>query len=145
VSALRTGLRFLLAHHFEADLDRCVRLGPVPVCARCLALYPVLLATFAMNFLLAAPRELAIDPLWIFLPPWPAYVDWAAGRYDPRSGTNARRLVTGAFAGLGLGRLLYVLSLWPSDGRPILLLALLTTACLVTEVKARRYREEIGP
>ena len=141
---LRSALRFLVAHHFEAELHRCVRLGPLPVCARCLALYPVLLATFVAQLALAAPQVVFLDPLSIFLPLWPAYLDWSAGRYDPASGSNRRRLATGAFAGLGLGRALYVLSLWPHDRRPVILLGLLTVSVVVTELKARRYRAEIG-
>ncbi len=143
-TAMRGVLRFLLSHHFEDELGRCFRVGGLHVCARCLGVYPVLAATFAALVLAGAPREHVLDPLWIFVLPGPAFFDWREGRYDPTQGSNLRRLVTGALAGLGFGRALYVLARWNDDPRPWILFGTLAVLAAWVELRSRRYRNELG-
>lgn len=106
-------LRFLLSHHRPEHYDRCVRIGGVWLCARCLAMYPPLLLGFVGELLLhgAYPDALAPRP-WeaaiLALLAVPALVDWIRGRIDPHSGTTASRMITGGLLGLSLGRTLYL-------------------------------------
>lgn len=99
---------FWLSHHHPDELDRCYRVGPLHVCARCLGTYPVLfaalLAQFRMRAPLEHPYELAVGVLLII----PATLDWAYGRSHPHRFSNLWRSFTGVLLGLGLARSLYI-------------------------------------
>ncbi len=99
---------FLLSHHPRGQLDRTVALGAVRVCARCLGTYPTLVIALVLQLLAQAPLESPLDPVLALGLVSPALVDWAWGCFDPRSGTNRLRLLTGALLGLSLARTLYV-------------------------------------
>ena len=98
---------FWLSHHYPDELDRCYRLGPVHVCARCLGTYPVLFALFAAQ--VVAPELLAAVglPLLLLLTA-PATLDWAYGRFRPHFGHNLWRSLTGALLGVALSRTLFL-------------------------------------
>ena len=100
-----------LSHHRRHQLDRCVWLPvgqkKIALCARCLGLYPVLLAVLALQ-IAAGLRPLGPLDWWIVLAGVaPALMDWALGRLGSR-GNNALRVTTGAIAGVALGRALYL-------------------------------------
>jgi uncharacterized membrane protein len=99
---------FWLSHHFDDELDRCYRVGSVPVCARCLGTYPVLFAVFFAQFALHAPLAHPWDlPVGTALVA-PALLDWAFGRFHPHRFSNPWRTLTGVLLGVGLGRSLFI-------------------------------------
>ncbi|PCR89871.1 DUF2085 domain-containing protein [Natrinema ejinorense] len=105
---LREGLaetrRFALAHHLPSERYRCyspVLFGRrVHLCARCLGIYPGLLAGFLSQFLVL--RE-ANALLVVALFPLPALIDWAVTTFRDRRGYNGVRTATGALLGYGYG------------------------------------------
>jgi uncharacterized membrane protein len=99
---------FWLSHHHQDELDRCYRVGGVPVCARCLGTYPVLFAVLLLQFAVHAPLSHALDvPLGVALVV-PATLDWAWGRFHPHAFGNPWRSLTGVLLGLGLARSLFI-------------------------------------
>lgn len=99
---------FWLSHHHQDELHRTYALGKVRVCARCLGLYPVLLAAIAAQFAAGAPLESRHDgPLAVGLLV-PGLLDWAYGRFRPGAFSNPWRTATGVLLGVALGRTLYV-------------------------------------
>ncbi|WP_434380263.1 DUF2085 domain-containing protein [Melittangium boletus] len=99
---------FWLSHHHAEEYNRTYVLGGVRVCARCLGTYPVLLATLVGLFKLRAPLAWPWDIPVVLGLSLPAVVDWAVGRFRPRSGSNAVRTLTGVLLGLALGRSLFI-------------------------------------
>lgn len=102
----------LLAHHRPENAGRCVHLplgrSRLAVCARCLGLYPVLGATLAAQWALGIGPAGPVDLVLALALALPALLDWGAGWLDPRSGSNPRRLITGALLGLALSRSLWL-------------------------------------
>jgi uncharacterized membrane protein len=101
-------MSFWLSHHPKEEYHRTVSLLGARVCARCLGTYPTLFFALAAQFLVRAPLEWKGDG-WVTLGLFvPAVLDWAVGRFRPRLGSNAWRLVTGFALGVALGRSLYI-------------------------------------
>ena len=99
---------FWLSHHFHEEMGRCYRFGSVHVCARCLGTYPVLAVGLMAQFIAHAPLWHPLDlPAGVALV-LPATLDWAWGRFRPRSGSNPWRTLTGVLLGMGLGRSLFI-------------------------------------
>jgi uncharacterized membrane protein len=98
----------LLAHHRREEADRCVQLplGPlrIALCARCLGLYPTLVAALLVQAALAPPPLGAAE--WLLCLPglFPALLDWGLGWLGRRRGSNAMRVATGIALGISLGR-----------------------------------------
>lgn len=128
---------FALSHHRPADYHRCVAIGGVHLCARCLGLYPVLFSSIGVQIALRSPLHWAADPWIAFLLPAPAMVDWARGRLDPRTGTNFSRLLTGVLLGLSLGRTLYLHLRRPGFALTMAQLVAMAAIFLAVEVFAR--------
>jgi uncharacterized membrane protein len=95
---------FWLSHHYDDELDRCWRIGPLHVCARCLGTYPTLFAVFALQ--LKHPLDLPL-PIVLALT-LPATADWAYGRFRPHSGSNLWRTLTGILLGVALSQTLFL-------------------------------------
>ncbi len=102
VSAHR-GWRLLLSHHGPGEAHRCFRLsGRLALCARCLGLYPVLVAV--VGFEIGVHRfESEWRWLVVFSLVTPAVIDWSRSMLFGDRGSNLVRLLTGGLAGLGLG------------------------------------------
>ncbi len=133
--ALRRGpgfLGFLLAHHFTGELDHCYQIWlggkPVWLCSRCLGLYPVLLLVLGTEFYLTLGTAW-YDPVWLFVLPIPALVDWGLSRFDLWSGKNWIRTLTGALMGASLARTIYLNFQYPAEE-----LVMIQIACLVVFV-----------
>ncbi len=100
------GWRVLLSHHGAADLHHCFRIGSpdrgLHLCARCLALYPVLALTLGFE---AALWRFESEIRWLvaFTLVTPAVIDWSRSMLFASRGSNLARTVTGALAGVGLG------------------------------------------
>jgi uncharacterized membrane protein len=99
---------FWLSHHHPDELDRCYRVGPLHVCARCLGTYPVLFAALAVQFALHASLASSLDVSVGLALVAPATLDWAYGRFHPHRFSNPWRTFTGVLLGLGLGRSLFI-------------------------------------
>jgi uncharacterized membrane protein len=132
---------FWLSHHAPEELHRAYRVGRLHVCARCLGLYPVLLAALVIQFASRAPLSWRADG-WIAIPLFlPALADWASGRFFPALGTNVWRTVTGALLGVALGRTLYIHLQQPWPQWLILQVAIVTavaTPVILATYKRRR-------
>ena len=101
-------MSFWLSHHREDELHRTYAFGGARVCARCLGVYPVMFAAIAAQMAARAPLAWAWDGPWTLGLFAPAVLDWTVGRFAPRLGSNLWRTLTGALAGLALGRSLYI-------------------------------------
>ncbi len=113
--------RFLLAHHPPSQYDRCVRVGRLHLCTRCLGMYPPLIAGLAVQLVLTVHHAAALVARpwerWVLVGLMaPAAWDWIQGRLEPHRGTNRWRYVTGVLLGLGLARAVYLNARTPLHG-----------------------------
>ena len=143
------GWRFLLAHHRTPHLDRCVRIGRLHLCARCLGVYPVLVGAFGVQLWLhgrfpALLRGRDWEPYLFAVLVTPALIDWIRGRIDPTSGTNGIRILTGALLGLGLARALYLHARAPFTPPSLWMLVYVGAGALIGLAYARAHRDP-GP
>lgn len=106
VGELRKGLaetrKYLLAHHRPSEYHRCysphVAGRRVHICARCLGIYPGIVAgLFAYAFLPDGYSSV----LWVALLPLPALLDWTVTTFSGTEGFNPVRTATGALLGYG--------------------------------------------
>ncbi|MDJ1432455.1 DUF2085 domain-containing protein [Halostagnicola sp. A-GB9-2] len=109
---LRKGLSrtwpYLLSHHHPSEWYRCyspVIFGRrIHVCARCLGIYPGILAALVVSLFaggLAPSSTAALGIVLVF--PLPALLDWTATTFTGRRGHNGVRTVTGFLLGYGYG------------------------------------------
>ena len=103
-SALAATRPYVLSHHEPAEWDRCYAPAfggrRVRVCARCLGIYPGIVAGLLATLAGAsAPTGLAV----VALLPLPALVDWAVTAFTPRRGSNPVRTATGLALGYAYG------------------------------------------
>ncbi len=144
------GWRFLLAHHRAPHRDRCVRIAGLPVCARCLGVYPVLALAFGLQLWLHGRyadllRGRTWEPYLFAALVTPALLDWTRGRIDPASGTNRTRLLTGVLLGLGLARLLYLHARAPLSPPGLWMLVYLVAGALLGLAYAHAHRDPKPP
>ncbi|MBL8917442.1 MAG: DUF2085 domain-containing protein [Myxococcaceae bacterium] len=99
---------FWLSHHPPEEYDRCYRVGPLHVCARCLGVYPTLVVMLVALFAVRAPLEHPLDLPVVLCLTAPATLDWAFGRFRPHALSNLWRTFTGVLLGLALGRSLFI-------------------------------------
>ncbi|MGI5863306.1 MAG: DUF2085 domain-containing protein [Myxococcales bacterium] len=137
---------FLISHHAAENHHRCVPIGKWMVCARCLGLYPLLFALIGAQTALRAPTILPGDAFVALVLPLPALLDWARGRFNSRTGSNALRIATGLLLGVGLARTLYLHMREPFHRLAVLQLGLLLLAAAGVELAARlRPRPPVDP
>ena len=99
--------RFLLAHHWPEEYERCYRVAGLWVCARCLGLYPSL--AFMLAFQVSGwVTEVPLEPLFLYALPLPALISWTRHRVWHAQGSKPVSTITGAVLGVGLGRGLYL-------------------------------------
>jgi uncharacterized membrane protein len=99
---------FWLSHHAPEQVSRCYRFGQTFVCARCLGVYPVLVAAVLFQGVLKAPLHTEAD-VWLGLAlAAPATADWAYGQFRPQAFSNLWRTFTGILLGVSLGRSLFI-------------------------------------
>jgi uncharacterized membrane protein len=98
---------WLVAHHGpDEEEHHCLRLPlgrqGIPVCARCLALYPILALVIVLDL---THRLVPPGTRWLvaFAAVAPAVIDWSRLRLFASRGRPAVRVITGTLAGLGLG------------------------------------------
>ncbi len=132
---------FWIAHHPKAQRCRCVRLCGLDVCARCLGLYPLLFALIAAEMAVQAPGPLPREPWLIAALTVPALFDWARGRFDPHSGSNALRIATGLFLACALSRTIWFHMRQPFHLLACAHLAWLLLSALLIEFAAARHRQ----
>lgn len=100
------GWRVLLSHHRSSELHHCYRLPVtsrgIHVCARCLGLYPLLLATVGLE---SGVWRFESEHRWLlaFALVTPAVIDWSGSMLFAAPRSNCRRTITGVLAGVGLG------------------------------------------
>lgn len=141
---------FWIAHHAEEDRCRCVRLGGLDFCARCLGLYPALFALIAAQLVTRAPGPQAGEGWLIAASTFPALFDWARGRFDPKSGNNALRIVSGLLLACALSRTIWFHMMAPMNAASVAHLTWILVSALLVEIAAARHRrharlaEELG-
>jgi uncharacterized membrane protein len=131
---------FWLTHHTPDGFNRCVAVGPLRVCARCLGTYPTALLLMGWQWLKKDWQVSSSDTVFVALAAMPALVDWAFGQFYPQRGTNLWRVLTGVGLGLGIGRALF-LHLREPLGRPMQVLLIESLAVAVPVLAWRWWRE----
>ena len=92
------------SHHIPEEYDHCVRFGPLPVCARCLGIYPIAFALLLLQ--LGGHLDLsALDPWGVLVLPLPAVVEFLLEQWKLYAGSNLARIATGLPLGVALSRL----------------------------------------
>jgi hypothetical protein len=135
-----------LSHHGEEDLDRCVRIGPVAVCRRCLAVWPLTWVLLGLLVGLGAPADAwwdALVPL-LLLPPVLEFVGVHVGRWPYRPG---RVWLLSPLLAVALARLLHRLVVHPFEAWSTVLLATSGLACgwAVLRFHAARREAALDP
>lgn len=105
---LRRGLAasrgYLLSHHLPGERYRCYAPAlfgrRVHLCARCLGIYPGIVAGLAAFGL--APDEF-VSVVLVAVLPIPALVDWTVTAFSDRRGSNVVRTATGGLLGYAYG------------------------------------------
>ena len=98
------------SHHIAEEEDHCVRLPlpggrSLPICARCLGIYPVALGLFFAQLLYPRSFDLAwTDPWLILLFPLPA-VEFLGEQLKLIRGSNPARILTGIPLGIAMSRM----------------------------------------
>lgn len=131
---------FILSHHPPEAYNRCLSVAGLHLCARCTGVYPVLFGLLAVQLALRAPLTHPWDTWIAWVLPIPAVFDWARGRFNPASGTNLVRLVTGVMLGVALGRTLYLHLRQPLHPLAMKQLFAIAVVAAVVELLARPYR-----
>ena len=99
----------LFSHHPPEQHDHCIPLPlpggrRLPLCARCLSIYPVTAAVLVLQ--LAGSIDLAwTDPWLVLLLPLPAVAEFLLETTGRIRGSNALRMATGIPLGIALGRM----------------------------------------
>jgi hypothetical protein len=91
-----------LSHHRPEHYDRCVRLGSVRVCRRCLVLYPVAFAVTALA-LAGAWWSDDLDPYLVVLLPLPAVVEFCLEQLGYVRYNRVRQMIFTLLFALALG------------------------------------------
>lgn len=97
------------SHHAPEQHDHCllVPIAPgrrLPVCARCLAVYPAAFTVLGLQ--LAGLLDLAwTDPWGMLLLPLPGAIEFVLEQLGRVRGNNLLRIATGLPLGVGLGRM----------------------------------------
>lgn len=112
-------MTLFFSHHAPEQHDHCV-LVPIapgrrlPVCARCLAVYPIAFTVLAAQ--LAGRLDLSwTDPWGMLLLPLPGAIEFILEQVGRLRGSNLLRIATGLPLGVGLGRMLARYLLDPAD------------------------------
>lgn len=88
-----------LAHHWPDRYDRCVRVGRLHFCARCLVLYPVIL----LIGLLFDTRGSGIGVAMMWLLPVPMTLEWVLEQHRWIHYSQKRQLAVATVAAIGIG------------------------------------------
>jgi len=94
----------LLAHHHSDRYDRCAFVGGVPVCRRCLVLYPTIVAAMiatALGLGSVVPTTSRNALVWLL--PLPALADYVAETVGGRPYAPRRQALTTAVAAVAVG------------------------------------------
>lgn len=132
-------LAFFLAHHHPDEYDRCYRLGPLRLCARCTGLYPAMIVMLVLQArgVIAAPRA---EWVLLYALPLPAVVSWTRRRLLGVTGSNPVTTLSGALLGVALGRGLFVYFADPRAPVFWAQIAGLTVAVIAVEIMRRVRR-----
>ena len=103
---------FFLSHHHSEDSERCVRLGSVHFCRRCIALWPICFVGVA--YLIGQQQEPAAGTViagWLALP----VLEFVAVHTGKLSYSPRRVWIFSTFAAFGSAHLFHRYLLDPSD------------------------------
>lgn len=133
---------FWIAHHAGEQRCRCVRLRGLDVCARCLGLYPSLLALICVELAVRAPGPMPGEGWILAALTSPALFDWARGRFEPRSGTNALRIATGVLLACALARTIWFHMTQPFHPASCAHFLWISLTAALVEIAAARHRRQ---
>lgn len=110
-------------------------------------MYPVMLVGVVVLFWLEhrSPGSLETAPgegVLLTALVLPALLDWVRGRINPKSGSNALRILTGALLGAGLARLVHLQATAPFQQPAVDVIIVLVLGVAVGEVMARAVGDE---
>lgn len=133
----------VLAHHNTDQVDRCVLLPvdgyAVAICARCLGLYPMMIATIAVQLIWKVEPCARLDWWIAIVGLGPAIIDWGVSRLDIWRGHNAIRIVSGGLAGMAVGRSVFLY--WRDPRHEVFLVQVVIIAiCVVAFEVTRRFQ-----
>ena len=117
-----------LSHHQHGDRERCLRVGRVHVCRRCLVLYPI--ALVVCGAWLARPGGDRMSGLAMWVLPIPVVIEWTAEHAWAVAYSARRQVVLTALAAPGLGVALATWSLEPFSLRVVLPMTVHVVVCL---------------
>jgi hypothetical protein len=90
-----------LAHHHPDQYERCVTLGTLHVCRRCLVLYPLAVLCAVLVLLTDPPPSWSIAAMWLL--PAPVMVEWVGEHLGRLPHSPRRQVVLTALAAPALG------------------------------------------
>ena len=91
-----------LTHHDPEHQDRCVHVGPVLVCGRCVVLYPIVVATAVLTVALdLRPDTVTVLAMWLL--PLPMVAEWIGEHLGALSYVPWRQRVLTALAAPAFG------------------------------------------
>lgn len=91
-----------LAHHDPEHRDRCVHVGSVLVCSRCLVLYPLVVATAVLTVVLdVRPDTATVLAMWLL--PLPTVAEWVGEHLGGLTYRPARQRALTALAAPAFG------------------------------------------
>jgi len=102
------------SHHAPEQHDHCVFVGRLPLCARCLSIYPLMIVVLVAQ--LAGRIDLAwTDPWLVILFPLPTVIEFLLEHTGRIRATNTLRIALGLPLGVAMGRLFARYLLDPVD------------------------------
>lgn len=90
-----------LAHHHPDQYERCVTIGRLHVCRRCLVLYPLAVLCAVLVLLTDPPPTSLIAGMWLL--PAPVMVEWVGEHLGRLTYSPRRQAVVTALAAPALG------------------------------------------
>lgn len=118
-----------LAHHHTWQLDRCIRVGRVAVCRRCVVLYPSVVLWWVFWLWVAPSTAFLVVLAWAL--PLPMVIDWVLEHLRRTHPAPARLAAVTLLAAPGLAAMLTLHTRDLMDLRALLPVAVYGTAALV--------------
>lgn len=128
-----------LSHHHREQRDRCIRVGRLHVCRRCLIVYPIVVATAAICAVIGVAGSVAATVV-VAVSLVPFIVDWCADHLGMASYSARRSALVSAVGAVGLGLALGIHARSPLDPWTIAPVVVVCVVAFTTVVVGRIRR-----